>query len=268
VCIGYMLAAMFLIMRNLIGVPTRNAWRVPFGGPGGFLKTVVTDPLAVVRHYLSDGRPFYLWQMTFPLAWAFLAAPSVALISLLVLATNMLSTFWYQYQIEYHYALVAVPALVMGTVWAVSKVDVRRRTLVVALVATTTMWSAWAWGAVPFSKELPYSWPPSHPVAVDAREIVALVPADAVVSAQYSMTAQLARRSEIFMFPTPFAASLYGPDDSLAGTRLPSADRVEYVLLPATLEPDQQPIWDREAPAFTLVAENQWWRLFRRTSMM
>ena len=27
-----MLVAMFVVMRNLIGVPTRNAWRVPVRG--------------------------------------------------------------------------------------------------------------------------------------------------------------------------------------------------------------------------------------------
>ena len=47
--IAFMLVAMFAVMRSLIGVPTRNGWRVPFGGPGGFLKKVVTDPVAVVN---------------------------------------------------------------------------------------------------------------------------------------------------------------------------------------------------------------------------
>jgi hypothetical protein len=43
---------------------------------------------------------------------------------------------------------------------------------------------------------------------------------------------------------------------------------VEYVVLPATLEPRLDAIWQRERGAFTLVAENEWWRLFRRTSTM
>ena len=40
----------------------------------------------------------------------------------------------------------------------------------------------------------------------------------------------------IAMFPTPFAAELYGPDDSLTGRRLPAADRVDYVLLPSAMD--------------------------------
>jgi uncharacterized membrane protein len=262
--LSFMAIAMLVVMRSLIGVPTRNAWRVPFGGPTGFLKTVFTDPVAVVRHYWSDNRPFYFWQMTSTFAWVFARAPSVALISLTVLGTNMLSTFWYQYQIEYHYALVAVPALAMGTVWAVSKVAERRRGLLVALVLCTSTWSSWHWGAMPFSKDLPYTWAPEHPVAVAARDIIQDIPKDAIVSAQYSVTAHLARRHEIYMFPNPFSVQLYGVDDRLAGTRLPAADRVEYVVLPATLEPENQFVWDGVSGEFELVEANDWWRLFAR----
>jgi uncharacterized membrane protein len=266
--IAFMLFAMFVVMRSLIGVPTRNAWRIPFGGPSGFLKAVVTQPHNVVRHYWRDNRPFYLWQMTFPYLWVFAAAPSVALISIVVLAANMLSTFWYQYQIEYHYALVAVPALAMGTVWALSKIRVPWRYLALGSIAMSSVWSAWAWGALPFSRDLPYYWAPDHPVALTAKEIIRDIPGDAVVSAQYSVTAHLDHRKEIYMFPTPFAASLYGPDDSLGGVRLPAADRVEYVVLPATMPPDQQAIWEGVAHEFVLVDSNQWWRLYHRAGQL
>ena len=266
--VSFMLAAMLLVKRSLIGVPTRNFWRIPFGGPTGFLRTVFTDPIDVVRHYWSDNRPFYFWQMTAPLAWVFARAPSVALISFVVLGTNMLSTFWYQYQIEYHYSLVAVPGLVMGTVWAISKVAERWRGALVAAVLATSLWTSWSWGAMPYSKELPYTWAPDHPVAVDARDIIRDIPADAVVSAQYSITAHLARRHEIYMFPNPFSLTLYGTDDSLAGQRLPAADRVEYVVLPATLEFESEMVWNVVSSEFTLVDSNQWWRLYQRTTML
>ena len=42
-------------------------------------------------------------------------------------------------------------------------------------------------------------------VAVAARDIIHDIPEDAVVSAQYSITAHIAHRKEIYMFPTPFA---------------------------------------------------------------
>jgi uncharacterized membrane protein len=266
--LSFMVFAMFVVMRGLIGVPTRNGWRVPFGGPAGFLKTVVTRPLDVVRHLWSDDRPFYLWQMTMPFAWVFARAPSVALISAVVLFTNMLSTFWYQYQVQYHYSLVAVPALAMGTVYAVSKIANRRRGVAVVLVTLASLWSAWAWGVLPFSRDLPYYWPPSHPVAVEARDLMALIPGDAVVSAQYSLTAHLARRTEIYMFPTPFSTELYGSDDSVAGRRLPAADRVEYVMLPMTMDARFELVWAEVSGEFTEIAVNDWWRLYQRTTMI
>jgi uncharacterized membrane protein len=266
--LAFMLFAMFVVMRTLIGVPTRNTWRIPFGGPMGLVKAVFSQPHNVVRHYWRDNRPWYLWQMTVPYLWVFAAAPSVALISLAVLAANMVSTFWYQYQIQYHYALVAVPALAMGTVWAISKLKAAWRIPVVVAVLASSLWCAWAWGALPFSRNLPYYWKPSHPVAIAARDIVRDIPDDAVVSAQYSVTAHIAHRKEIYMFPTPFSASLYGPDDSLGGQRLPAADRVEFVVLPATMPADQQLVWDRVQMEYTLVDANEWWRLYRRISLL
>lgn len=262
--LGFMFVAMYGMMRSLMGVPTRNGWRVPFGGPLGLLKAVFTQPLDVVRHYLSDSRPFYLWQMTVPMAWVFLVRPSVALISIGVLAANMLSTFWYQYQIQYHYALIAVPAIILGTVYAIGKVSEKRRSLLVLAVAVSSLWTGWAWGALPFSRDLPYAWPPDHPVAVAAREIIDEIPDDAVVAAQYSLTAHLSRRKEIYMFPTPFSAELYGVDGSLTHQRLPAADRVEYVVLPARLSADEQIVWNRESSAFELVKVNKYWRLYAR----
>jgi uncharacterized membrane protein len=264
--LGFMLLATYGLMRSLIGVPTRNGWRIPFGGPLGVLKTLFTDPQALVRHFVSEGRPFYFWQMTIPMAWAFMAGESVAMISSIVLGANMLSTFSYQHQIQYHYSLIAVPAIVMGTIWAISKIAEQWRSVLVLAVALSSLWAGWAWGALPFSQNDPYSWPASHPVAVAARQIIADIPADAVVAAQYSITPHLSRRTEIYMFPTPFSAEMYGVDDSLAHQRLPAADRVDYVVLPTTLEPNYQEVWNREVQQFTLITANEWWRLYERTS--
>jgi uncharacterized membrane protein len=101
------LAGMFLLMRSLIGVPTRNAWRIPFGGVGGFLRETFTNPGNVLSYLSSEGRLFYLWQMFVPFGPVFLLAPEIAAISVLVLTGNIVSNFWYQFHIGYHYSLVA-----------------------------------------------------------------------------------------------------------------------------------------------------------------
>lgn len=258
------LAGMFLMMRSLIGVPTRNAWRIPFGGPWGLVRTAFTDPLELWRHLRSEGRLFYLWQITAPFAGLFALAPEIALISVLVVAANVVSTFWYQFQIEYHYTLVVVPALAFATVAGIAKVARRWRDVLVAVVAASTALTALAWGPWWFSEAPRFYWKPDHPVAAAAREIVAAVPAAEPVSAYHSLTPHLGHRREIYQFPNPFRTVLYGTDIAEEGRRLPQAETVRWVVLPVARDEQMNIDWERERWAFELVTANRYWELYER----
>lgn len=272
---AFMLVAMFLVMRSLIGVPTRNGWRIPFGGPRGVIDTAVTNPTRLVEHLRDDGRPWYLWQMTAPFAWLFLRAPSVALISSLVLFTNVLSTFWYQYQIQYHYSLVAVPALAMGTVYAIGAIggtsdggsSPRRplRGVAVGLLGVATLVTAYLWAPVPWGRTPQYYGDPNNQWATAARELWDEIPGDAVVAAHYRITPHLAHRKEIYQFPTPFRSVLYGPNGNLDGPRIDDrAERVEWVMIPTSQDETLQRDWAAVADAFDLVDANDIWLLYQR----
>lgn len=281
--LAFMFVAMFLVMRSLIGVPTRNGWRIPFGGPRGVVETAVTNPTELVDHLRADERPWYLWQMTAPFAWLFLRAPSVALISSVVLFTNMLSTFWYQYQVEYHYSLVAVPALSLGTVYAIGvvrsriwltvddtegrprEVAVPARGILIGVFGVAALLAAYLWAPVPFGRTPLYYGNPDGERAVAAREIMAEVPDGVPIAAHYRLTPHLAHREEIYQFPTPFRVELYGPDDSLGGSRLGArAERVEYVVLPTSRDAALTADWLAIESAFDVVAENDLWVVYRR----
>lgn len=284
-CLSFMAFAMFVVMRGLIGVPTRNTWRFPFSEPGDstfgaafrVVTTTFTDPKALWDHLTSDDRPWYLVQMTAPFAWLFLRRPSVAAISALVLFTNILSTFWYQYQIEYHYGLIAVPALSIGTVYAIAAmrdefdvgsftVSVRPAAVVavgVAAVAASTLWAPVPWGRTPL-----FYGRPDNPWANSARDIIELVPEDAVVAAHYRITPHIAHRTEIYQFPVPFRAVLYGPNGIVDGPRIPErAERVEYIVLPIPgAGPTSFPAedWTVIKSAFDLVEANDYWAIYVR----
>lgn len=265
--VGYALVAMLVIMRALIGVPTLNTWRIPFGGPMGFLGAVFTQPVDVIAHFVSDGRPFYLFQMVLPVAFVFLRRPGVALISMLVMFTNVLSTYWYQYQIQYHYSLAAVPALIAGAIYGIEALKGTPRVYDAALTAVTScaMVAAVLWAPLPGMRSVPATWPPDHPVAVAARDVVARVPKDASVAAHYAITAQIPHRVEIYQFPTPFRIMLYGTDISREGTRdLERAERVEYLVLQTAKSAETQADFDAIAGAFTKVHNNEYWELWRR----
>jgi len=272
--VAFMITAMYLVMRSLIGVPTRNGWRIPFGGPRGVIDTAVTNPTQLSDYLSSEERPWYLWQMTAPFAFLFLRLPSVAAISSLVLFTNILSTFWYQHQIEYHYSLIAVPALSIGTVYAIGAVRDRvewsghvvpLRAIAVLVLGVVTMITASLWAPVPWGNQPLFYGDPNGADAVAARELMAEIPGDAVVSANYRITPHLAYREEIYQFPTPFRVVLYGPDTSIEGSRLEErSDRVEYVMIPTAQDPQLQADWASIAPAFDLVDSNDYWLLYQR----
>jgi hypothetical protein len=259
-----MLTMLFLVMRSITGVTFRNSWRVPFGGFSGVIRTLFTDPRAVLDHFASDGRPWYLWQMIGPTGLVFLRAPILAATASGVLFVNVLSTFWYQYQIGYHYSIAPVVPLVLGTAWALARIPVRWRRTTVAWVALSAALAAFLWSPLPGSRNDVYTWPPSHPVAVAGREIIAVIPDGASVAAFHSLTPHIARRKEIWSLPNPFVRNLYGPDVFAGGDRLPAADRVEFVVLPRNLEASLAEVWMVESVAFDLLAQNRYWLVFRR----
>jgi uncharacterized membrane protein len=275
--VAFMAVAMLLIMRSLIGVPTRNGWRIPFGGPRGLVDTAITNPGQLVEHLRSDGRPWYLVQMTAPFAWLFARLPDVAMISALVLFTNVLSTFAYQYQIEFHYSLVAVPALAIGTVYAVGAmrdhaVSIRghrrvvpTRYVAMAVLAAASMAAAYLWAPMPLGRTPTWYGNPDNTFAQAARELFDEIPADAVVSAQYQLTPHLAHREQIYQFPVPFRVLLYGPDPSMEGQRLDDrADQVDYVMLPVARGDQLVADWTAIEAAFDEVGRNEVWVLYER----
>ncbi len=284
-CIAFMAFAMFVVMRGLIGVPTRNTWRFPFSEQddstiGAALRVVAktfTDPKAVWDHLTADNRPWYLVQMTAPFAWLFFRKPWVAAISALVLFTNILSTFWYQYQIDFHYGLVAVPALSIGTVCAiaamrdefvVNSITVPVRSVAVGLVGVAALLTSFLWAPVPWGRTPLFYGQPNNPWANSAREIIELVPEDAVVAAHYRITPHIAHRTEIYQFPVPFRSVLYGPNGIVDGPRIPDrAERVEFIVLPIPgAGPTSFPAedWAVVSPAFDLVEANDFWALYAR----
>lgn len=259
-----MATMLFVVMRSFTGVSFRNSWRIPFGGVGGFLRKIFTSPRDVFDHFRSDGRPYYLFQMLAPTGFVFLRAPLLTASAFLVLFVNVLSTFWYQYHVEYHYSIVAVPSIVVGTAWALRLLAGRARRYAIALLLACSVVAAYVWSPLPYSRREVPTWEPSHPVAVAAREIIVVIPADASVTAQHSVTAHLARRKNVYMFPNPFTSTLYGTDVFHEGDRLPAASTVEYVVLQRNLSAEDEAVWARERNDFLEVATNEWWTVYRR----
>ncbi len=260
----YSIVAIFGIQRGINGVAFRSGWRIPFGGMNGFLTTLFTDPLALLRYLVSDSRPYYLLQLVAPVAMGFFLFPEVAAIAALVMFANIFSAFWYQYHIEYHYSFVVVPVLVLGTVFALGRLRKRWRRVVVAVCLVCALGSSYLWAPLPGARtQLSYNGS-DHPMVLAARIAMSKIPSDAVVSAYHPLTAQLARRQRIYAFPVPFKRVLYGMDAFATGDILPFTSEIEFVILPLAMDGGTQKIWREVSAQFSISFANEWWVVYER----
>jgi uncharacterized membrane protein len=262
----YAVIATTVIMKSLIGKPTLNAWRIPFGGPEGTLRTALRSPRKMDAYLQSDGRPWYVWQVLAPYLPAFLFAPDIAFISGLVLFTNVISTFFYQHSIRYHYSLVLVPALIMASVVGISKLHGRKRHLIVALTTIIAVTSGYLWTILPGSRNVYAHSKADNPIANEVRSFAKRIPPNAVVSATHSFAPHIDHRERIYMFPTPFAASTWGVYDQ-EGKELPFANEIEYVFISVSLEGHQKD-WDKVKAGFTLVVQGRYSALYVRNDLV
>ncbi len=230
VSVGYFLFAVYVVLA-FFGEGTLYAGRIPFGGVGGLMSTLFTEPGDVLSYLLSDGRPWYLWTLLAPLALLPLLAPEVMLIAIGPLGSNLVSTFGYQHQIRYHYDTLILPVLALATITALARMKGRTRVVAWYALVWTVLMSAFWWGPLPGSMRSGPSANPGSPIAVSARAAIELIPDDAVVSSHYRFISHLVHRTHIYEYPNPYRATNWGNGD-LNGQRLPQADTVEYLILP------------------------------------
>ena len=258
----------YVVMRPLTGVPTLNTWRIPYGGVGGFIKETFRNPAEVVKYLIKsdspNGRPFYVWQMIAPTGLMFLIAPEVAATVILVLFGNVVSTFGYQHQIAYHYSMVILPGLAMGTAYAISRLKKSKwRAVAVTIVGLSSLWSAFLWAPFPFSvdNQVPH-WSPKDPAVTAIQQVRKKVPPNAVIATYYSFVPHLTHRERIYMWPTPFHASNWNTFKQ-EGECLPIANDVQYLMLPPDLG-DNADVFNTIQSQFQVVAKSSNVVLYKR----
>jgi uncharacterized membrane protein len=206
-----------------------DAYRIPFGGIGGLLRTTFTAPWQVLADLLTADKIKYLIQLLAPVFFLPLFS-SGTLIVVPVLILNLLSTHTYQSNIQYHYTSLTMAGLTAAAIFCLAKVrSAQRRKALAAVALLAALFSAYAWGPAEWSRDPATQFDTDYADVQALREAVTLIPNDAVVAARPRIATQLAHRQKIYDFPTPFYASYYGPS-SLDTQRLPQSDEVEYVV--------------------------------------
>jgi uncharacterized membrane protein len=258
-----------LLVPALIGYASAHGGRLPFGGFGGTLRAIIRTPGQFWTYIVSQGRPWYLWQMGVSAGLAFLVVPEIAAIGILQLAVNVISSDGYQHQILYHYSMPLVSILICGTVYAISRLHTPTRRLAATVVVLfCALWSCITWGAAPFSDVHPIIPGANTPTFVADRQLLSKIPPNAVVSAVEEFVPALDHRTKIYMWPNPFHQAYYG-NPAYDGTDWPFSSTVQYLVLPSCLACDQGssswvPTFSKVASQFRLIAQNSNYKLYER----
>jgi uncharacterized membrane protein len=259
------MVANWLIIPWLLGSSSIYASRVPFGGVSGLLGTLLHRPGHLWSYLVSQDRPFYLWQLGSTVGFAFLFAPEIALIGVLVVAENMISNDPYMHQILFQYSMPLAPVLVLGTVYAVANQPVAwRRDALAAVALCAAILSCALWGYAPFSaNKVNAGWVPSSSINA-VTYVEAGLPANAVVAAWYPLVSHIDHRDQVYVWPNPFSAANWGVTND-TGDRLPVASQVQYLLLPTVLSaPDHADVFKKIADGYQLVRSRGGYGLFEK----
>jgi uncharacterized membrane protein len=257
--------ALWWVLPALNGVGSLNGWRVPFGGPTGFVRMTFSHPSRVLSYLTKDNRPFYVWQLLAPLGVLAVLSPSIAIVAAGPLAANVISNFYYQHRLHYHYTAPIIPILAAATIFAIAHFrPVAVRAALVAVVVASSLFTAWEWGPAAIARNPAPLGDVKSPMIPDIRAASRLIPREAVVSAYYGWATHIDHRTHIYEFPVPWHAQNWGTFKQ-EGQRLPEADTVEYILLPpSALEERDRTILESVRVDFDVAYEHDGVLLLRR----
>ncbi len=259
------MVANWLIIPWLLGATSIYASRIPFGGVWGLFGTLLHRPGQLWSYLISQGRPFYLWQLGCSVGFAFLFAPEIALIGVLVVAEILISNDPYMHQILYQYSMPLAPVLVLGTTYAIAKQPRGWRRDALATVALgAAITSCALWGIAPYSSNAETAtsgWLSSR--SIDALNYLERgLPPNAVVSAWYPVISHIDHRVQVYVWPTPFYASNWGVTND-TGARLPVSGHVQYLLLPLVMsESNHSDVFKQISGGYRLVRSGGGFGLF------
>ncbi len=263
----YAVVANWLIIPAFLGAPGIYSGRIPFGGVSGLSSTIFHRPNQFVSYLGSQGRPFYLWQLGATVGFAFLLAPEIAAIGVLLVLENIVSNDGYMHQILYQYSMALAPILVLGTLFAVAhQTTLWRRNALTIVALAAAIWTGTMWGYAPWSSNHVVNYTVSSTGVQGLNTLEKELSPDAVVSAWYPLVAHVDHRAQVYVWPTPFSAANWGLMND-TGQRLPVASQVQYLLLPIPLNSSEDiGVFNRIARDYRLVQSSGGFGLYEKTA--
>lgn len=229
-------AAVWFFLAAYVIIPAYNnesqgwLWN-RYGGMGGspldIVLFLITHPERLLEPAPGLSNLAYVTQLLFPVAFLSLLSPLTLALAAPGLATNLLTVYEPMHLLEtYHYTSSLVPVVIASAIYGLGTISdlLRRRKvpatgvvwLLSALVLATSLVYHYYRGYTPLSPSFSFSWPDEHHAA--AQRIIASIPADAAVAAQWNLGAHVSQRHQFTMFG--------------------DIEKAEYVLLDAATQPN------------------------------
>ncbi|HEX6595325.1 MAG TPA: DUF2079 domain-containing protein [Acidimicrobiales bacterium] len=218
---------------------------------GEVVKNSVVRPGTTFDLATRPDRLSYYRLMLAPLAFLPLASLSTFLIAAPMLAVNVLTTFPYARDYEYHYSALVVAGGILATVEGIARLgrSPSARRFLVGVVAACALASTVAWGPSPLGVKYKQGyWPLAQsPRTAVQQAAVDLVPPGEAVSAVYLLLPHLSHRERIYNFPEPFRRVDWG----VQGENLHDPAVVEWLVL------DRQLLNDRDSRLVDRLLQSQ-----------
>jgi len=249
---AYFLLALGVVLPMFNGV---GFFRLEGGGFLAGLGAHGSDPSWFFSRLLRWESAVYLFSVGASQLFLFLIAPLWLLPALPSLAANLLSDASYMRSLDYHYHAMVVPFVFVATIDALARIGrpahavspgasthasrgrmadrvagLARRGAAPALLAAAVACNV-AWSKVPVHRagvivELRESLN-TNPTFAGLREMLARIPDDAVVSADYTLVPHLSHRRGIYLYPNPFSVSNWG----ILGENTHDPETIDYIAV-------------------------------------
>jgi uncharacterized membrane protein len=200
---------------------------------GEIIGTILRHPDRVVSDAVQHDRLVFYKQLSWPLGWTHLANPLGLLMAAPQMLASVIGLSPYARMIRYQYTSVMIAPIIIASIngayvfwrFKAAKVLLPMWLLGCAYVSNV------AWSPSPLNERDSLVWSTPVPRHESLRTALELIPDDASVTASYQLLPHLSHRREVYDWPNPFWAAVWGNDDC---ARLPDPRTVDYVILDLT----------------------------------
>ncbi len=235
-------AAWYVVATKLV-LPFFNDGREPFyityfyGNYGSstpeIVGTMLRHPSRVWHDATQPDRLEFYRQLSWPVGWTYLANPLGLLMALPQMVASVIGLSPYARMIRYQYTSVMIAPIFIASIqgaYVFWRFRIARLLLPLWLLGCAYVTNA-AWSPSPLNERDHAVWSRPNPRHESLREALTHVPDNASVTATYQLLPHLAHRREIYDWPNPFWAAVWGNDDC---AHLPNPTTVDYVVLDKT----------------------------------